>query len=1159
MNSPKNYFSNRTEALYEELKKNLFHLNSAPFARRLVVVPSPAMKTWLMMRLAKDPEITIATGLEISYLDATLQKLQSIGKLPQESSRLNSLELSFAIEKEIRLLVASCNTLTSQEFSIWLPLFQYLKVTESSLVLTKKNESRLTSLSDTLARLFFKYGKYGSRLVASWEDTETKEWQILLWKRLFNVWEYPYKDIYQANNEKSLLAFSRQDIQVHLFALSHIPDLFFDYFIKVSQQLPVYFYMLSPCQMFWSDLISDKDSRYLLNSLRKNKASEQQLEALQEYLMDKNSFLGNLGKIGQKMAVKIENSLAQSTDSYIALDSIKTLSAYQDLYADELLFETPTDTSITMLEALQTDLLLLRQPETTPKVLLSPDDQSVQVHIAPNKKREVEILHDTLVAIIQNHAQQTPPIFPSDILIMCPDLESYAPYIKAVFDNDESLLKAQIFDQSAPSQSLILQSFMHLLSLPFSRWEVTSMLQLFECPAFQKRQKLKKEEVESIKEWIELGDIRWGADCDHRNNLLKRDHCSFNMVENSQNGTWEFAMGRIISGLVLDVSTLHNSDGLMQAFPIAIDYSKEVLLGKWIHLLRSLKQDLKILTDGTVMKIADWGKYLCSLYEGYFLEDESKDNVEIEILKEYFEQLQLVENKIGKTTFSFSTIHYYLKAHLEKPVENYRDAEPNTVKFCAMLPMRAIPSSVVGLLGLSEEVYPRNEGSNSLNLLSQSTLADYVPTQPDFDRFLFLEAILSAKKYFITSYCSTLGENKPPSPSLILTELLSYLDKAFQIDVTGCLSSYKPSEHITKEHPFYAFDKVYFSEASNFKSFSRQQFLAAKAFYRSDKEPSVNFLSLFTKVEIAKEHEPVLKISLKELVAFAKNPLKTYFNKTLGIYLDRVDDAIQKDDEDFQLSHLQNFMMKKAALKHSAEMIVNRAAQFGHLPVGPFKNISLEKFNYEVQLLQTHLKNLGISPSDIFQVHFSSRYTKIEQNKRGDWQFPSLKIPYRGMVVELTGTFQEVSPSGLIVRYKDDRQDVSKVWPEYLIYCSLIEQNQLSWLPHLLFVNGKKAGVKQPFFKSADKLLEDYLDYYFIGKENVSPLIPEWISDIVTSDFQTFKVKIEQSLTNRFQPLYNEYLQWGLRNTLIPDAESIFHHWQPTAKLLFSDVLEKWY
>ena len=59
----KAYFSNRVEKLFDALKHQLFSNETTPFTKRYVIVPSPAMKHWLMTAMAEDPDLGIAAGV----------------------------------------------------------------------------------------------------------------------------------------------------------------------------------------------------------------------------------------------------------------------------------------------------------------------------------------------------------------------------------------------------------------------------------------------------------------------------------------------------------------------------------------------------------------------------------------------------------------------------------------------------------------------------------------------------------------------------------------------------------------------------------------------------------------------------------------------------------------------------------------------------------------------------------------------------------------------------------------------------------------------------------------------------------------------------------------------------------------------------------------
>src|SRR5690606_21951044 len=96
-------------------------------------------------------------------------------------------------------------------------------------------------------------------------------------------------------------------------------------------------------------------------------------------------------------------------------------------------------------------------------------------------------------------------------------------------------------------------------------------------------------------------------------------------------------------------------------------------------------------------------------------------------------------------TFPFSSIRRHLETALKEQRVCYRESHLNAIRFCSLLPMRALPAKVIVLLGLQEGAFPRREKVVNLDMLYGNSLADYCPSQIDFDRYLFLEALVSAR------------------------------------------------------------------------------------------------------------------------------------------------------------------------------------------------------------------------------------------------------------------------------------------------------------------------------------------------------------------------------------------------------------------------------
>src|SRR5205085_925279 len=67
---------------------------------------------------------------------------------------------------------------------------------------------------------------------------------------------------------------------------------------------------------------------------------------------------------------------------------------------------------------------------------LDPGDRSLQIHACHGRARQVEVLRDAILHLLADD----PTLEPRDVIVMCPDIETFAPLIHATFgagDPDE--------------------------------------------------------------------------------------------------------------------------------------------------------------------------------------------------------------------------------------------------------------------------------------------------------------------------------------------------------------------------------------------------------------------------------------------------------------------------------------------------------------------------------------------------------------------------------------------------------------------------------------------------------------------------------------------------------------------------------------------------
>lgn len=1151
--------SNRVEILYEGLKGALYTKGSFAFTRRIIVVPSPAMKEWLKLRLASDPACMIAAGIEICELDRALeilnQTIQTKKALAPAEHIPKEMELSLLFEAYIRQTVAEYSTYNEEKKALWHPLVQYLKALPDTKKQPAKFQKRLTILCSRLAKVFWQYGRYGCRMLEKWEGSQKPlGWQEELWKKIKGQHSSICFSYQRLSNSLETLTDPLEHIQVHLFAMSFIPAQAYRYFVKLSAFLPLHYYLLSPCQLFWSDVCSDRERTNLQRYWEERNASKAQLQALDHFLRTHNGLLGNFGRMGREMAQQIEESTGQIESFYQLAESIKQIPYFSAEMPPDLLFETTSEQPL-LLEALHADMLLLRTPDETAKIMLSGADHSIQLHRAYTKYREVEILYTTLLHLLTIHSKDPNPLTPSDIVVMVPDIEAYESVIRSIFGApSSSLLDFQILEMQLLGKSPLVQGFLHLLSLPSGRWEADLVLDLLAYPDFQRKLGFSPAEVQQIQTWTKLSGTHWGQRHSHRTELLMRDHGNCQPVDSNPAGTWEHGLSRLLMALAVEPAGLdERSHGFMPPVE-GMEISQTELLAKWVSFLHTLELDLKPLSGEKQMTLREWSVYLEQLKSKYFQADNTDKEAQAldSSLSKHLQNFACSSTFIETETFPFASIYFHLERSLKNELSSYRESHLNAVRFCSLLPMRALPAKVVALIGMEEGAFPRQNVPFSLNELVSSDEGDYSPSQTEFDRYLFLEALLSARRYFVLSYVGySFEEQREIPPSLLIQELFAYLDSGY------LLGGQSPSVQCTQKHPFDAFDKAYFEGKDLFPTYEKENYQRALAYYYKEKSLPHQFITTFS---IGKSGEqkllPLIEttVTLKELASFASNPLKAYFNKALKIYLDKGENKQIQSEEPFVLQGLEKYQLRMNAVKMPLISVLEHADRKGQLPRGLFKAVSSDGLTAEVDMMHACFSQNGVDTQKIRPLFFSEQSEEPVCNEKGVWTVPPLRLRLKeGSEVKIVGSLKEVCPQGLLFHQKRDLPSVIKQWPQYLILCRAIQEYDLPIKPQLLSSrHAMPVAFQQEEMISS---LEEYLEYYFLGMKVPSILIPEWIPEILRGDSAQFLKAMRNSLEGSFSSFYNEYALWVFRDLNdFPGDDELYGQWKKLSEDLFSQL-----
>ncbi|BBI63158.1 hypothetical protein HSBAA_44640 [Vreelandella sulfidaeris] len=132
------------------------------------------------------------------------------------------------------------------------------------------------------------------------------------------------------------------------------------------------------------------------------------------------------------------------------------------------------------------------------------------------------------------------------------------------------------------------------------------------------------------------------------------------------------------------------------------------------------------------------------------------------------------------------------------------------VNFATLMPMRAIPFKHVCLLGMNDGEYPRSQPPLDFDLMG----SDYRPgdrSRREDDRYLFLEALLSARQQLYISWVGRSQiDNSPMPPSVLVGQLRDHLAAGWRTQTGEPLL-----DALTTEHPLQPFSRRYFTQTTS--------------------------------------------------------------------------------------------------------------------------------------------------------------------------------------------------------------------------------------------------------------------------------------------------------------------------------------------------------
>ncbi|MCE5234172.1 MAG: exodeoxyribonuclease V subunit gamma [Mizugakiibacter sp.] len=731
-------YANDSAKLAAELGARLAaRTRAAPLLPATVLVPQAGLRRWLQVHLAETRGIVanVAFRAPAEFAWDLLHRWRP--ELPAQSP-FDPARLRWHL---LALLEAPLDDAPALA-----PLAAYL---------ADGDAARRFALASELARTFERYQAYRRERVLAWaRGADAGDWQAELWRRLLARVGGSYR---AALIEDWLAAFQRGAAappglpgHVGAFACSNVSPDVLRMLGVAGRHADVDFYFPTPCREYWGDLPASR--RLVRRALAEGG--------------DDNPLLLALGGAGAAF--------------------VEQLFGYEQVQPEEELdlCDEALDRR-SLLGRVRDDVLARRAPRADERV--AAPDGSLQFHRCHSPLREVQALHDRLLALFE----ADPTLTPRDIAVMTPDVAAYRPHVEAVFgsldERDPRHIPYSIADVPAAATHPALALFARLLDVPASRWTATEILDVLAVPGVMRRHGLDRDGLERVQRWVRESGVRWGAD--ERARAATGGYREY---------SWAFGLDRLLAGyasgddtaLISGVAPYADIEGAALA-------DLDALLGV-LAAWRALAG-----LGARRLSAAAWSDVLAAQFDALYAEapDDAGEARALRLLRGALAALaEDCADAAYPGPLEWATVRAFL-------LERLADADPQQrffqggVTVCGMVPLRVVPFRVICLLGMDEDAFPRRDGDSDLDRIAgerragQARLGDR--SLREDDRFLFLQLVCAARDVF---YASWVGRdprsNEPRPPAPVLDALIALLRERYLVAADAPIV----------EHPLQPFD-----------------------------------------------------------------------------------------------------------------------------------------------------------------------------------------------------------------------------------------------------------------------------------------------------------------------------------------------------------------
>lgn len=961
--------SERADCLVEALA-DLLGDALDPMTPELVAVPTRGVERWLTQRLshrlgAADSEGGVCANVEFPFPGSVVGQATSI------ACGFDAEIDPWTPERSVWPLV---ELVDEHLTAAWLePLVAHLKAGSPKSPEGTTTLRRFATVRH-LADLYDRYAVHRPDMIQRWaaglEDVEGAQssdrsgdgnddrWQAQLWRRLRQRIGVPSPAERLATaatrlaEEPHLLDFPPR---LSLFGLTRLPASHLRILETIGRNRDVHVFLLHPSGALW-DAVEQAAER----------AGEPPSKRIDDttVAIASNPLLRSWGRDSREMQL--------------------VLRSRGIVGGEHLPVPEPKADNRSLLHRLQSDVRANREParstastEEDARPPLDPTDDSVRVHVCHGRLRQVEVMRDAILHALVDD----PSLEPRDVLVMCPDIESFAPLVRAVFGSGSQpdagreraepqeqepgppQLRVRLADRSIRQTNPVLAVAARLLQLAAGRVPASEVLDLAGREPVARRFGFDEDDLGQLERWVARSGIRWGLDEAHR--------APWRLDQVGDN-TWQAGLDRLLLGVAMAEENQRLFCGVLPLDDVtsgAVD-----LAGRFAEFVERIHAAVDRLRGPHTVE--DWVTTIAAATESIssasahelWQRDQFQrvlDDVAETATTRAGEDRSVVAQSSG-VLLDLAEVRSLLDDRLRgRPTRaNFRTGD---LTFCTLVPMRSVPHRVIGLLGLDGDSFPRHPAHDGDDLLLVEPFVGDRDARSE-DRQLLLDALLAATDHLIVTYEGRDPRtNQERPPCVPIAELLDVVDRTVRApDGSPCD---RARELVVVDHPLQSFDWRNFSAGEltgeHPWSFDPVDLAGARAHVQPRRAPRT-FLSR------PLEGPSIEIVQLDALVRFLEHPVRAFLRERLGWYGPSTSGQV-KDALPVELDHLEQWGVGDRmldALLAGSTMEAAEAAEVGRglLPPGALATQELYDVEQSVaSLARAALQQIpaGVAPGSV--------------------------------------------------------------------------------------------------------------------------------------------------------------------------------------------------